>query len=261
MAASLARVHGENKVRRQVGAELVDVARVDVVLVAECDVDDVVGQGEEVLRDLAGTGVGAVQDGGEDGALASRVELEVDAALRENGRFELVQGRVEGERESVDLFRRGGEEAVLEHEADFELAFDDSEEFGCAWVDVGRIHAAGLDESNCTRDVLADEEGEVGFVGDEDAAALAPDGSGLEVEGEGVVHGPRVGEGRLAVVVDGEELLKAVNLGEVGGNVLGESRNGGGIGGRRNEAGEAGGLAAAAVTTVSGVGWSVSRRA
>lgn len=104
MAASLARVHSRNQVRRQVRAELVDVAGVDLVLAAERDLDDVIGKREEVLRDLRSAGVGIVEGGGEYGALAGRVELEVDAALREDGRFELVEGGVEGEGEGVDGF-------------------------------------------------------------------------------------------------------------------------------------------------------------
>ena len=104
MAASLARVDSRNQVRGQVGAELVDVAGVDLVLAAERDLDDVIGKREEVLRDLRSAGVGIVEGGGEYGALAGRVELEVDAALREDGRFELVEGGVEGEGEGVDGF-------------------------------------------------------------------------------------------------------------------------------------------------------------
>ena len=226
VAASLARVHGRHQVRRQVRAELVHIARIDVVLVAQRNVNNIVRQSEEVLRDLRRARVGAVQRGGEDRALARRVELEVDAALREDGCFELVQGGVEGEGEGVDGFGRVFEQPVLHHEADFELAFDYGEELGGARVGVRGVHAAGLDEGDGAGDAFAVEEGEVGFIGDEDAAAVAADGGGLEVEGEGVVDGFGVGEGHFALVVDGEEFLEAVDLGEVGVDIFCERGDG-----------------------------------
>ena len=256
MAASLARVHGRHQVRRQVRAELVDIAGIDVVLAAERDLDNIVRQREEVLRDLRSARVGAVERGREDRALAGRVELEVDAALGEDGGFELVEGGVEGEGQGVDLFGGVFEQPVFHHEADFELAFDDGEEFGGARVGVRGVHAAGFDEGYCAGDSFADEEGEVDLVGDEDAAAIASNRSGLEVERDSIVDSLRVRERDFALVVDGEELLEAVDLGQIGVDLLGESCDRGRHGGCRDELGEAGGLAAAVAGAgrVGGVG-------
>lgn len=178
----------------------------------------------------------------------------MDTSLREDGRFELVEGGVERERQRVDFFRGVAEETVLHHEADFELAFDDCEQFGGARVGVRGVHAAGLDESYGAGDSFADEEGEVGFVGDEDAAAVAADGGGFEVERDSVVDGFGVREGHFAVVVDGEKLLEAVDLGQVGVDLFGERCDGGWDGGCGDELREAGSLAAAVATAGGGGG-------
>jgi hypothetical protein len=90
---------------------------------------------------------------------------------------------------------------------------------------------------------------QVGLVGDAKAAAVAADGGGLEVEGEGVVDGLGVGEGDFALVVNGEKLLEAVDLGQIGVDLLGERCNSGWNSGGRDELGEAGGLAAAVAGT------------
>lgn len=257
MAASLARVHSRNQVRRQIRAEQINIARVNLVLAAESNLDNIIRQREEVLRDLRSPRVGIVEGGCEYRALAGGVELEVDAALRENGGFELVEGGVEGESQGVDFFGGVFEQPVLHHEADFELAFDDGEEFGGTRVGVRGVHAAGLDEGYGAGNSFADEEGEVGFVGDEDAAAVAADGCGFEVEGDGVVDGFGVCEGHFAVVVDGEELLEAVDLGQVGVDLFGERCDGGWDCGCRDELGETGGLAAAAAAATAGWGGGV----
>lgn len=252
MAASLARVHSRYQVRRQVRAELVDIAGINFVLAAERDLDNIVRQREEVLRDLRSARVGAVERRGENRALAGRVELEVDAALGEDGGFELVEGGVEGEGEGVDLLGGVFEESVLHHEADFELAFDDGEEFGGARVGVRGVHAAGLDEGYCAGDSFADEEGEVGLVGNKNAAAVTSNRRGLEVERDSIVNSLRVRKRDFALVVDGQQLLQTIDLGQVGVDLLGESCDSGWHRGRRDELGEASGLAAA-VTGAGGV--------
>ena len=104
MAASLARVHSRNQVRRQIRTEQINIARVNLVLATESNLDNIIRQREEVLRDLRSSRIGIVEGGCEYRALASGVELEVDAALREDSRFELVEGGVEGEGEGVDGF-------------------------------------------------------------------------------------------------------------------------------------------------------------
>ena len=260
----LAGVNSQDEVGGQVLAELVNVARVEFVSTlsdAQSDVDDVRVQNKEILCNLRGPRIGRVKGGNENRSLASRVELEMNAALREDGGFELLHSRVEREGQSVDILCGRGEETVLHDEADFELAFDDGQDLGCAGVRVRGIHPAWLEEGHCAADAVRavtfarDEEREVLLVGNENAAAVAADGSGFEVEGELVVDVFGVGDGDkvLDVVVDGQQLLEDVDLGQIGVELFGELRGGSGVDGRRHERWEAGagGLAAVAAAAAA----------
>lgn len=81
LALGQAGVHSLDKVGRQSLAELVNVGAVDVVDLAESDVDNLLVLEEEVLGDLGGTWVGVVEGGDERCGLAFVVELEVDGSM------------------------------------------------------------------------------------------------------------------------------------------------------------------------------------
>jgi hypothetical protein len=117
--------------------ELVDVLAINGVGEAERSFDDIVIQSEEVLGDLAGTRVVAVETGDEAGRLAGGVVLEVDAALREDSALEGTEGGVEF-----------GGQAVLKHEARLDEAAGDGEELSGARVDVRGVHAARVEEGD-----------------------------------------------------------------------------------------------------------------
>lgn len=136
-------------------AELVNVGTINGLGEAQGSIDNTRVESKEVLRNLAGTGVLGVERGNENRLVAVVVELEVDGALGEDGAFELVE--VAGD------FRvlAGLDEPVLEHVAELEvLAFDERQELGGAWVHVGRVDAAGVEETDSSADAEVGQDGE-----------------------------------------------------------------------------------------------------
>ena len=136
-------------------AELVNVGTINGLGEAQGSIDNTRVESKEVLRNLAGTGVLGVERGNENRLVAVVVELEVDGALGEDGAFELVE--VAGD------FRvlAGLDEPVLEHVAELEvLAFDERQELGGAWVHVGRVDAAGVEETDSSADAEVGPDGE-----------------------------------------------------------------------------------------------------
>ena len=91
---------------------------------------------EEILCDAAQSWILVAESCHEYSGLAVVVELEMDAALGQDGALELVQGRAH---------LRG--QAVLEDKSRPDIAsLDDGEEFGGAVVDMRGVHAAGVQE-------------------------------------------------------------------------------------------------------------------
>jgi len=253
----LANFNSTNEIGWQVLAELINAARVKLVSIrgnAKGDVNDLLIESEEVLSNLTRPRISRVKGGNENRSLASRVELEMNAALRENCRFELLYSRVEREGQSVDVLCGRSEQSVLHHEANFELSFDYGQDLGSAGVRVRGIHPTWLKEGHCAADAVRavafarNEEREVLLVGDKDAATITADGGSLEVEGELVVDVFRVGDGDkvLDIVVDGQQLLQNVDLGQICIELFGELSSCCGVDAGRNERREAGGLAAIA---------------
>lgn len=143
VALGEALVHILSQVGRNLLAELLNVGSVDGLGKAKRGLDNFGIESEEVLGNLAGTGILGVQGSDESSIFAVVVELEVDGALRENGAFELVE--VAGDFRVV----AGLDEAVLKHIAELEVvAFDQSEELGGAGVYVRSVDAARPEETN-----------------------------------------------------------------------------------------------------------------
>ena len=152
------------------------VIRVDLGGEAERGIKDGRVEREEVLRDGARARVLGAKSADEDGGRAVVVELEVDAALGEDGALEGGEGSV---------LLHG--EAVLEDEARLDVvARGEDEELGRARVGVGRVEAAGVHEADGGAEARADEGGEVAAVREVDLAAEAGldarVGGGVEVE-------------------------------------------------------------------------------
>jgi hypothetical protein len=108
---------------------------------------------EEVLGDLANTGVGVGEGGDEGGGSAVGVVLLVDGTLGEDGHLEGVHGVATGS------------DGVLLDEVGDEAALDDNVELSTTGVDVGSVHAARLNEGDSHGDAVADEGREGAGVG------------------------------------------------------------------------------------------------
>lgn len=168
----------EGERRRDRGLEGGEVVLVDLGGEAERRVDDGGVDGEEVLGDLARAGVLVAEARDEGRVVAVVVELEVDAALGEDGALEGRERRV--------LLHR---EAVLEDQARLDVvARHEREKLAGPRVDVRCVEATRIHEADCRREVLADDAGEVGAVGEVDLTAHAGYdgrvGGGVEVEFE-----------------------------------------------------------------------------
>ena len=179
-------LRAERKRRRNRSLERREVVRVDLRREAERRVHDRGVEGEEVLRDGARAGVLGAEPADEDGRRAVVVELEVDAALGEDGALEGGQGRV--------LLHR---KAVFEDEAGLDVgAGREDEELGRARVDVWSIQPARVHEADGGTEAGPDERGKVRAVREVDLAAEAGFdarvGGGVEVEFQ--VCGVRGGE-------------------------------------------------------------------
>jgi len=157
-----------------------EVVGVDLCGEAQSGVNDGRVDAEEVLGDLAGTGILVAEARDEASGIAVVVELEVDASLREDGTLELGQSGV--------LLHN---EVVLEDETGLEVvAFDEGQELARARVDMGSIKATGVHEANGCGEVGPNDRREVGTVGKVDLATSAGDGArvgwgvgcGVEVE-------------------------------------------------------------------------------
>ena len=205
----------QRKRRRNRSLECRKVAAVDLGGEPERRIDDRGVNGEEVLRNRARAGVLAAQARDEDGRLAVVVELEVDAALGEDGPLELAERRV---------LLHG--EGVFEHEARLDVgALRQDEEFGRARVDVWRVESTRVHEANGGGEAGANHGGKVGAVREVDLAAGAGFDAGVrgwvEVEFEvGRVHGGEegvflhFGRGELDA---GDEVLRDGRVGCRGG--------------------------------------------
>ena len=135
MRASL---HSLDEIRGQSIPELINIAAIDFPGAAKRDVNNVFVQEEEVLRNARSAWVIGVQASDESGWMASRVELIVDGALREDGAFEGVEHDLH-----LGCLGTGigvWQEGVLKHHTGLDLALDDGEPFGSARVDVRGVH-------------------------------------------------------------------------------------------------------------------------
>jgi len=122
-------------------AELLDVLAINGLREAERSIEDASIEVEEVLSNLAGTGVLVVQSRDESSRLALRVELVVDAAHGKDGAFELAQAA-----RNLSVLTRGYE-SVLEDISEIDSAFDDGKELGGAGVDMRGVDAASVEEA------------------------------------------------------------------------------------------------------------------
>jgi hypothetical protein len=199
VALGEALVDADSQVGGDGSAELLDVLAIEGAGEAEGGVDDVLVEAEEVLGDLAGTGVGLVEGRDEGGRLAVVVDLVVDGADGEDGALELLQRR-----------RNLHGEAVLEDEAGIDGALDDSEELSGARVGVRGVDAAGSEEGDGRGDIEIGQDGEVGDVGSLDSAAGRLGGVVVEVKDNTLGEG--IAAQKLAVGA-GEEELEAVDSG------------------------------------------------
>lgn len=116
VAPSQAGINVLGQVGRNELPELLDVLAVDGVGQTKSSIEDVGVESEEVLRDLAGSGILAVERSDESGLFAVVVELEVDGALGEHGTLELVQST--GNLGVLTSFNK----AVLENISELEVA-------------------------------------------------------------------------------------------------------------------------------------------
>lgn len=127
IASSQARINSLHQVGRDRGAELLDVGAINALDIAKSDVDNLLVLEEEVLCDLRGTWVGAVERADEASWLAVVVELEVDGTNWEDGALEWTKSC----RHLGGLAALGavGKETVLEHEAGLDTALNNGHEF------------------------------------------------------------------------------------------------------------------------------------
>lgn len=91
LAPSQANIDILSKVGRDSLPELFNVLAIDGIGETKGCVNDVGIESEEILCDLAGTGVFGVQSSNKCSLVAIVVELEVNGALREDGAFKFVQ--------------------------------------------------------------------------------------------------------------------------------------------------------------------------
>lgn len=148
-------VHGLSQVSRNLAAELLNVGCVNGLGVAKRSIDNFSVESEEVLGNLAGTGVLRVQGSDEGSIVAVVVELEVDGALGKNGAVELVE--VAGDFGVLP----GLDETVLKHVTKLEVvALDESKELCCSGVDVRRVDSARREESNRSTDAETSKDRE-----------------------------------------------------------------------------------------------------
>ena len=134
-------IHALRNVGRNIAAELLNVLAINRLGEAQRRVHNVRVQAEEVLGDLGGSGVLAVERSNEDRGLALVVDLIVDAALREDGALELGEGAGD-----LGVLARG-DEAVLEDVAEVYLALHDGKELRGARVNMGCVDSAGIKEA------------------------------------------------------------------------------------------------------------------
>lgn len=176
-----ARINAQRNVLGDVLPEGLNVLAVQGRDAAERRLHDIRAEGEEVLRNLRHTRVGVVEARDEDGALAVRVELLVDASRGEDGH--LVQG------EGV----LNGARAVLHDKVGHQAALDDNVQLGRARMHMRSVHAARPQETNRHGGAVADERGKRLCVRRHGEAALATSlggcGSDAVVEVERKVAG------------------------------------------------------------------------
>lgn len=159
--------------------EQLDVLAIDLLGHSKGSVDNLRVEGEEVLCDLAGSGVFAVQTGNKGSLVAVIVELEVDAALRENSAVELVQI-------ASDFWVLGrAHQPILKHVAELEVGpIDQSEKLSGARVHVRSVDAAGLEEAESCADAQAGQDGKAFDVGSLESAACCVGRSACPIEAE-----------------------------------------------------------------------------
>lgn len=206
-AASLeALLNSKGDRSRNSALELRDLGAVDRL--AEGGLHHIRAHGEQLVGDLPGAKVLAVERSDERGGRAVGVELRVDGALVEGGHLELRHGVGD------DAAARGGadfgvvEDAVLGEHLNDQAARGDDLQLGGARVHVRSVEAAGPEEANCHAGAGADESREgLAVRSDEVTAlsALAFESWVAEVEDELGVFGEQ-GEA-VCCCVGEEELL------------------------------------------------------
>lgn len=190
-----ARINAERNVLGDVLPEGLNVLAVQSRNASESGLHDIGSQGEEVLRNLRHTGVGIIEARHEDGALAVRVELLMDAASGEDSHLVQREGVLNGSR------------AILHDKVGHQAALDDNVQLRRTRMHMRSVHA--------TRPQEADGHG--GAVADERGKRLC-----VRRHGEAARAASLRGRGRDAVVeVEGKvaglaEELEAVDLGRRG---------------------------------------------
>lgn len=204
---------------RNSALELINIGTIDTL--PKSSLDDLLAQRQDLLDNLSGAEVLAVEARHEGSRLAIRVELRMHAALVE-GRH-LVRGHRVRDQPPPPVLQH----AVLRHHLDDEPPGRDDLQLRRARVQVRRVEAAGVEEADGHAGAGADERGERLAVRGEEVAAFAGEAARLvEVEQEILV----LGEDREAV---------ARGVGE--GELRGEAKGGGGVAGLDGSGGGEGG--------------------
>jgi hypothetical protein len=173
-------VHILRNIGRNVLPKLLDILAIDLFRHSKRSIHHLRVKRKEVLRNLAGSRILAVQARNKSSLVAVIVELEVDAALWEHSALEFIQ--VTGDL----LVRLGrGDQSILEHVAELEVgAFDQSEELGGARVHVWCVDTAGLEEAERRADAQAGQDREGFDVGSLESTACCVGCRGCAVEAE-----------------------------------------------------------------------------
>jgi hypothetical protein len=181
------------KVGRNHLTELLNVLSVDGLGKSQSRINNTSVQSKEVLRNLAGAGIFAVQARNERGLLAVVIELKVDRSLRKHRTLELVEGA-----SNLGVLS-GFHEPVLQDVAELQVGtFHECEELRRARVDMRCVDAAWLEETESCADAQLGENRECLDVGGFEGSAFRSGSWCSVVEAE---------DGKLPECVSSEKCL------------------------------------------------------
>lgn len=143
------------KVGRNHLAELLNVLPINSLGEPQSRVNNPSIESKEVLRNLAGSRILAVQARNKRSLLTVVVELEVDRSLREHGALELAECA-----SNLGVLA-GLHKPVFKNITELQVgAFHECEELSGTGVDMGRVDAAWLEEAESGADAQTSENGE-----------------------------------------------------------------------------------------------------